>query len=130
MARIYRLAINGKLPTEELTRLTFSLKAIGEAVEAERASPDVSQLAPIEFNVLAVPPGCQVADDGKTFVWPDGTPCAAPEFTPYTGTPSLPALSDQRAPIEPPLPVHDVIDDGKIVVLRPYSDDDTSSGAV
>jgi hypothetical protein len=127
MARIYRLAINGKLPTDELTRLTFALKAIGEAVEAERASPDVSQLAPIEFNVFSVPSGTQIAEDGRSFIWPDGVPCAAPPFEPYRGTPALDMLPPPMIDTTP-LEVHEAPDDPKIVRLR-LREDDTGSGA-
>jgi hypothetical protein len=35
MARLYRLALNGKLPADELTRLVYTLKEIRACLEAE-----------------------------------------------------------------------------------------------
>ena len=35
MARLYRLALNGKMPTDELTRLIYTLKEIRACLEAE-----------------------------------------------------------------------------------------------
>ena len=35
MARLYRLALNGKLPCDELTRLIYTLKEIRACLEAE-----------------------------------------------------------------------------------------------
>ena len=42
MARLYRLALNGKMPTDELTRLIYTLKEIRACLEAEILS-DVQQ---------------------------------------------------------------------------------------
>ena len=35
MARLYRLALNGKLPSDELTRFIYTLKEIRACLEAE-----------------------------------------------------------------------------------------------
>src|SRR5262245_17064765 len=35
MARLYRLALNGRIPCDELTRLTYVLKEIRACIEAE-----------------------------------------------------------------------------------------------
>jgi len=35
MARLYRLALNGRMPTDELTRLIYTLKEIRACLEAE-----------------------------------------------------------------------------------------------
>jgi hypothetical protein len=85
---------------------------------------------PPELRIYAVPHGCQIDKNGVIH-HPDGTPAsdAEIEFTPFKATPDLlPLPSPEPAPAES-LPVHEVIDDGKIVVLRPYSDDD-SAGVV
>ena len=42
MARLYRLALNNKLPCDELTRLIYTLKAIRACLEAELLT-DVQQ---------------------------------------------------------------------------------------
>jgi hypothetical protein len=128
MSRLYRLAVSGKLPTNELTQLVYSLKEIRNAIEAEREAATFNMpTSTIDFTILSVPSGTQLADDGKTFVWPDGTPCAAPEFTPYSGTPALDLLPPPMIDTTP-LEVHEAPDDPKIVRLR-LREDDTSSGA-
>jgi len=35
MARLYRLALNGRIPSDELTRLIYTLKEIRACLEAE-----------------------------------------------------------------------------------------------
>ena len=35
MARLYRLALNGRMPSDELTRLIYTLKEIRACLEAE-----------------------------------------------------------------------------------------------
>jgi hypothetical protein len=35
MGRLYRLALNGKIPTDELTRLIYTLKEIRSCIESE-----------------------------------------------------------------------------------------------
>ena len=112
----------------EAARLAFILKEVRASLEVERELHlDVMPTSTIDFLILSVPPGTQLADDKKTFIWPDGTPCAAPtEFTPYEPTPDwtalpppAPAASIMNAadamPVEVELP-----DDPKVTRLNPY----------
>jgi hypothetical protein len=129
LGRLYRASLSGKLESAEAARLAFILKEVRASLESERELHlDPSQHATIDFTILSVPPGTQLADDRKTFIWPDGTPCAAStEFKPYEPTPDWTALPPPMIDTTP-LEVHEAIDDGKVVVLRPYSDDDDSAG--
>jgi hypothetical protein len=58
--RVYRLALNGQIGTDELTRLTYALKEIRSSMIAD-APPDIA-LAPGGFvvdtvNIIGVPSG-------------------------------------------------------------------------
>jgi hypothetical protein len=76
---------------------------------------------PLEVRIFSVPHGCQIIDG--QLVWPDRSEATAAEteFRPYEATPALPALTDQSAAVGP-LPVHEAIDDGKVVTLRRRDD--------
>jgi len=45
MARLYRLALNGKLPSDELTRFIYALKEIRACLEAETLTDIQQRLA-------------------------------------------------------------------------------------
>jgi hypothetical protein len=72
------------------------------------------------MQVFAVPHGGRIADDGSVVI--DGQAVELSCVEPFDPTP---ALSDQRekpAPIEPPLPVHEV-DISNVTVLRRRDDE-------
>ena len=84
-------------------------------------------------QILAVPRGAAV-DVRNGTVTIDGAATELSPVTPYEGTPplELAAITDQSAPLEPPLPVVEMPDDGKVTQLNPYrrrSDDDDPAGA-
>jgi hypothetical protein len=136
LGRLYRASLSGKLESAEAARLAFILKEVRASLEVEREHHlDVMPTSTISFTILSVPPGTQVdPKDSSKFIWPDGTPCAAPtEFTPYEPTPDWTALpppapepfsvmnAETAAAIEVELP-----DDPKVTRLNPYRrrDDD------
>jgi hypothetical protein len=141
LGRLYRASLSGKLESAEAARLAFILKEVRASLECERELHlDAPQFAPVNFTILSVPPGTQFDADNKTFVWPDGTPCAAPEFTPYEATPdwtALPPPSPDQSPVldaESLEPIELPVDDGKVTRLHPYqrrhsSDDDPAGVA-
>jgi hypothetical protein len=45
MARIYRLGLNGKLPSDEMTRFTYVLKELRACIEAETLTDVQERLA-------------------------------------------------------------------------------------
>ena len=45
MARLYRLALNGRMPSDELTRLIYTLKEIRACLEAETLTDIQQRLA-------------------------------------------------------------------------------------
>ena len=51
MARLYRLALNGKLPTDELTRFVFTLKEIRCCLESEILTDVQRRLALLTQNM-------------------------------------------------------------------------------
>ena len=119
-----------------MTRLIFGLREIRQTVEAQ-AEAAVLNLeashATINFSIYCVPPGTQVDPNySSKFIWPDNTPCAAPEFTPYEATPDWtvlpPPASEPSVMNAETAAVIDVIDDGKVVRLDPYRDRDEPSG--
>jgi hypothetical protein len=136
MARVYRLSLAGTLPSGEMTRLIFGLRELRQTVEAQAEAAVLNLEArhtPISFVIYCVPPGTQVdPNDSSKFVWPDGSPCAAPDFKPYEATPSfemLPAPIEQLDEPEPPIPVTIDLEAAPVTRLdtwrsRRHSDDD------
>ena len=51
MARLYRLALNGRIPTDELTRLVYTLKEIRCCLEAEILTDVQQRLASLTRNM-------------------------------------------------------------------------------
>jgi hypothetical protein len=75
------------------------------------------------LQIYAVPRGALVDPKTGMITTIDGSPMTElPTVTPYDGTPALTDQS-QSAPIEPPLPVHEV-DVSNVTVLRRRDDDD------
>jgi hypothetical protein len=66
MSRVYRLRLNNRLPSDDMTRLVYALKEIRAALEAEQASAEIVQVAaPFMIKVNAVH---HVHRDGR--MWP------------------------------------------------------------
>ena len=51
MARLYRLALNGRIPTDELTRLVYTLKEIRCCLEAEILTDVQQRLVMLSRNM-------------------------------------------------------------------------------
>ena len=51
MARLYRLALNGRMPTDELTRLIYTLKEIRACLEAEILTDVQERLVVLSRNM-------------------------------------------------------------------------------
>src|SRR5262245_13062708 len=51
MARLYRLALNGRIPTDELTRLVYTLKEIRCCLEAEILNDVQQRLVMLSRNM-------------------------------------------------------------------------------
>jgi hypothetical protein len=60
MARLYRLALNGRLPSHELTRLIYTLKEIRACLEAETLT-DIQQRLVLLSREVDNPNGQRVA---------------------------------------------------------------------
>ena len=127
-SKIYRAAASGTIPTDEAMRLSLLLRELRTSMEVAQAAATIDMPAggfSSDLIVLSVPRGSLV--DVKTGICttPSGDPISLSPCEPFASTPSLEMLADQsRATVEP-LPVHEVIDDGKVVALRPHSDDTT-----
>ena len=129
MSRLYRLAVSGKLPTNELTQLVYSLKEIRNAIEAEKEATVLDM--PVgsfgDIIVLSVPRG-SVADTRTGLVTtPGGDAVTCQPCEPYIGTPALTMLT---APIDTtPLEVVEIEPDPKVTRLDSYRDRDDLGGA-
>jgi hypothetical protein len=51
MARLYRLALNGRIPSEEMTRFIYALKEIRACLEAEILTDVQHRLAVLSHNM-------------------------------------------------------------------------------
>lgn len=51
MARLYRLGLNGKLPSDEMTRFIYALKEIRACIEAEMLTDVQQRLALLSRNM-------------------------------------------------------------------------------
>jgi hypothetical protein len=51
MARIYRLGLNGKLPSDEMTRFTYVLKELRACIEAEMLADIQHRLAALSRDM-------------------------------------------------------------------------------
>jgi hypothetical protein len=51
MARLYRLGLNGKLPSDEMTRFVYALKEIRACIEAEMLTDVQQRLALLSRNM-------------------------------------------------------------------------------
>jgi hypothetical protein len=135
MSRLYRLAVSGKLPTNELTQLVYSLKEIRNAIEAEKEAAvlDMPVGSYGDIVVWSVPPG-SVADPRTGLITtPSGEAVSPQPFTAYEGTPdwTRAALPDQSQTIAEPLPVVELPDDGKVTRLDSWKRaDDDPAGVV
>lgn len=55
-ARLYRAAIRGRLPSDEMTRLVYALKEIRSTLEAEIAAKEIEAPTPIqEVRIRSIP---------------------------------------------------------------------------
>jgi hypothetical protein len=61
MARIYRLGLNGKLPSDEMTRFTYVLKELRACIEAEMLT-DVQQRLALLSRDMDIQNGQRVLD--------------------------------------------------------------------
>jgi hypothetical protein len=136
LGRLYRAGVSGRLDTAEAARLSIILKEIRCALEAEeeRAESLTLTASPPDIVVLSVPRGCRI-ENGVITDAATGALVACERQAPFTPTPpfdlrALPDHSLQPAAIEEPLPVHDVVDDGRVVSLHPHRhrDDGGPSG--
>jgi hypothetical protein len=124
MAKLYRMVMSGKLPSDVAARLVYILKEVRSAIEAE---PPVEVTAGNSgpLIILSVPPGSVVDPETGLITTPTGAPVTCEPLKPFEGTPAFERLTDQMGPIDP-LPVVQRIDDDKIAVLHPHwpRDDD------
>ena len=51
MARLYRLGLNGKIPSDEMTRFIYALKEIRACIEAEMLTDVQQRLALLSRNL-------------------------------------------------------------------------------
>ena len=69
LARLYRGALNRRVPAEELSRLVFCLRELRccleamETAEARNEIIDVVAAPPLHLNLYAVPRGAQIGSD-------------------------------------------------------------------
>ena len=88
MSRLYRLAVSGKLPTNELTQLVYSLKEIRNAIEAEKEAAvlDMPVGSYGDLVVWSVPPGSIADVKTGLITTPSGAPVDPLPFTPFEPT--------------------------------------------
>jgi hypothetical protein len=123
LGKIYRAAASGKIESGEAMRLSMILRELRNAMEAQAAVQTFDNpLSVINFSVFSVPPGTQIAEDGWTLIWPDGsTPTSTSmELVPYQASEDW-TLSPSAPPPMPfegaPLPVLEMDEPANITRL-------------
>ena len=91
------LASPGSTKTERMRAAELLMK-FGSPEE----SPSSADLPVHVWNIWGLPSGCQIGDDGKTVVWPNGDVTDPERVEPYEPTPPLSPIPQRRAP-EPEL---------------------------
>jgi hypothetical protein len=144
MAKIYRAASSGTLPTDDAMRLSAILRELRVSREAADAAAVIDMptgsYGPV--NILSIPSGCFIDPVTGKLLSPDEAPVVRTPTKPYAPTPPYDLMritADQaaRSPdaMDEPLPVigeitDDHRDDDRVVPLRPHARRDDDEGSI